>query len=1012
MSFRNALLLIVAGIPLFGRAQTEQEPNDNSGQANALAASTTTTGNINCGNTTADWFVLTTPADGLLSLAVNVSNTGTPGSVQVQVFNSGGGLLANNGVASGNPAVLEYPCYAAGLYYIQVYGNSPDCYNYSLNWSLSQPLYANDSEPNNNTTEADVLPAITPGNNINGHVNFLNYPNNADYYRIVTTDQGSITFTMIAENAGAANATGLQMQMFNSGGGLLENWSTAVGGDGSPDTTVITTYCRGAGAYYIHIYANASCGVSYRLRFNGTAPVYANDTENNDNSGQATNVAYDMMTEGRLAFYYDDNDDWFAITPSDQGIIHIEVMAENVGALDNTGLQVQLFNSGGGLLENWSVAVGGNMQPTTTTVNTVCKGAGTYFVRFFANALCGVSYRWRYSGSAPYFANDTESNDNTGEANVAEYDSEEQGRLAFYYDDNDDWYRIDPPDQGIIHIEVMAENAGGADLTGLQVQFFNEGGGLLNNWSVAVGGNVEPTTTVVSTTCKGTGIYYVRFYANSPCGVSYSWRYYGSAPFYANDAESNDNTNEATDAAYNDPMQGRLAFNYDDNDDWYSIDPPDQGIIHIEVMAENVGAADGTGLQVQFFNSGGGLLGNWSVPVGGNVEPDTGVVSTLCKGTGTYYVRFYANSPCGVSYKWRYYGTAPVFGNDAEDNDNSAQADTVGYNTGMDGRIAFYYDDNDDWYAITPADESIIHIEVRAEHVGDADATGVQVQFFNSGGGLLENWSIPVGGASEPTNTTLNTYCKGAGLYYVRFYANSPCGVSYSWKYTATDPAFGADPEPDNNIAEAVPISLVNWWQDGRLSFYYGDNADWYSFILGGAENITVNTSAEHPGDGGTMQVQLFNGGGGLLGNLSADVGANGVSVEDAADFGAFPAGTYYLQVYANGICGVSYRLLCHDTDNDGICDGTAMQAEDAHGQALGLTARPNPSIDGLFTISSSFVPAWVRVRDMSGRMIQSERKIASGEWKVDLSQYPAGVYTVQVGDNRGEVVTTRLMRH
>ncbi len=992
-------------------AQSESEPNDEQAGADLLPVSTATTGNIGCGNNTEDWFAITTVDDGRVDLSVDVSNTGVPGSLQVQVFNSGGGLLANVQVTSGTPIILEHPCYSAGLYYLRLFRNSADCYSYSIAWTLAQPVYDNDTEPNNSTAAADADPQVDPGTSINGHVNFYHYGDNSDYYRIESPDQGRITFTLIAETVGADDASGGQLQLFNSGGGLLENWSVAVGGYASPDTTTLTTYCKGAGTYYVRFYANSSCGVSYRFRFDGSAPVYANDMESNDNIAQASAVAYNTFTEGRLAFYYDDNDDWYAIDPPDQGIIQLEVSAENVGPADVSGLQVQFFNEGGGLMDNWSVAVGGGTGTATTVVSTSCKGTGTYYVRIFANTPCGVSYVWRYSGSAPFYLNDTESNDNLTDADPVDYDSPQQGRVAFYYDDNDDWYRIDPPDQGIIHIEVMAENAGSADAAGLQVQFFNDGGGLLENWSVGVGGDVEPVNSVVSTICKGTGVYYVRFFANTPCGVSYQWSYNGSAPVYANDPENNDNPTEAVPVSYDDPMEGRLAFYYDDNSDYYRIDPPDQGIIHIEVMAESVGDPDGAGMQVQFYNEGGGLLDNWSVPVGGGLLPDTTVVSTTCKGTGIYYVRFFANAPCGVSYKWRYSGTAPVFANDAEQNDNSSQADTIPFNSPTEGRSAFYYDDNEDWFAITPVDASIIHITISAEHVGDTDPSGLQVQFFNDGGGLLENWSIAVGGSSVPATTTIGTYCRGAGTYYLRLYANSPCGISYSWECTATVPAFGADAEPNNTTAQATPISLANWWQDGRLEFYYGDNDDWYGFAIGAEENVSVSTSAENPGEEGTMQVQLFNSGGGLLGNLTVDVGGNGVPVQDVADFGLFPAGGYFLRVYSNSTCGVSYRLLCYDADGDGICDGTALGTAAVIAPLVPISARPNPSADGSFILTAAFTPAWMEVRDMNGQLLLLERMPTVREWRLDLSQRPAGVYSVRVVDPEGHATTTRLVR-
>jgi hypothetical protein len=822
-----------------------------------------------------------------------------------------------------------------------------------------------------------------------------------------------VTFEGYALGGGATD--GAQLQLFNSGGGLLESWSCNVGSNSGALQTAHILDCRAAGQYYLRVYANVPCGVAYRVKHVFTAPFYLNDAEPNNNATEADgSPAIDPGTDidGHVNFYsYGDNYDWYRIVSPDQGIITFTTIAESQGTSDPLGLQVQLFNSGGGLLENWSVAVGGGASPDTTAVSTFCRGAGIYYLAVYANVPCGVSYRLRFTGTAPLYANDAEDNDNGNQATEVAYGADSEGRVAFYYDDNDDWYAINPPDQGVIHIEVMAENVSGSVVDGLQVQFFNSSGGLLENWSAAVGGGSQPQSTVLNTVCKGTGTYFVRFYANTPCGVSYRWHYSGSAPFYANDTEDNDDAVHATPVGYDEPTEGRLAYYYDDNNDYYAIAPPDQGVIHIQVTAENVGTSAADGLQVQLFNVGGGLLENWSVAVGGDLVPDTTVVSTICKGAGTYFVRFYANSPCGVSYKWSYSGTAPVFGNDAEDNDNSAQAGTVGYNTDMEGRLAFYYDDNDDWYAISPPDESIIHIAVSAENTGAGSSDGLQVQFFNVGGGLIENWSVGVGGGSTAETTVLNTYCKGAGTYYVRFYANSPCGVSYRWNYTGTDPAFSNDIEPNNSSAEASPINLATGWQDGRLSFYYGDNDDWYAFSLTAEEDLLVNTLAESPGAAGDMQVQLFNSGGGLVGSITVPVGWADVAVEGSAAFGIYPAGAYFLRVYANAPCGVSYRLLCHDVDGNGICDGSAMSVAMPSDPVEAISAWPNPSADGVFHFTPlSSAPVRAEVFDLEGRHVLVQTLVGRA-CTLDLSTLPAGIYQTLLYDAQGLRGQVRLLR-
>ena len=877
------LLVFCAG----SYAQSESEPNDNLGQANVLGANTTISGDVGCANPgggTDDYFAVTLPGDGTLNFAVPVNNIGTPGSMQFQVFNSGGGLIAYTTMASGTPGLFTMECCAAGLYYARLYRNTTDCYTYSISWSLTQPGWANDAEPNENIAEALPLPVNTYAE---GHVDFLYYPNNADHYAFTTTGDGRITVSFDAYSLGAGAAGGAQLQFFNSGGGLLDYWSMDVGSNSVAAQNVHILDCRAAGLYYLRVYSNGPCGIAYRVRHQFTAPLYPNDVEPNNSLADADNNT---------------------------------VLAPNTNAFGHVNFQS--------------------------------------------------------------------------------------------YGDNADYYRILSPDQGIISFKVKAETKGTASADGLQVQLFNSGGGLLENWSVAVGGAGQADSTTVSTYCRGTGTYYLRFYSNGACDVSYRVSFTGTPPLYANDLEDNDNIGQAIPAVYNTAAEGRLAFYYDDGDDYYAISPPDQGVIHIYLAAENVSAAVDNGLQVQLFNSGGGLLENWSAPVGGGSVPDSITLNTSCRGEGTYFVRFYSNGPCGVSYRWHFDGTGPVYDNDTEDNDNIGQAQALAYGTQTEGRLGFYYDDSDDYYAITPADDGLLHIHWSAEEVAAGSADGVQFQMFNSGGGLIGNWSVPFGGASTPASFQLDYPCMGDGTYYLRCYLNSSCGLSYRLSYDVTPPLFGADTEPDNTLPEAPVINLDEGGQDGRLSFYYEDNDDYYAFIMAGTLPIVVNTLAENIGAENTMQLQVFNSGGGLLFNTSLPVGGNGIEASGTATFGPFDPGTCYLRLFSNGACGVSYRILCNDEDGDGICDGFDLGAPAMNTSAPLITASPNPSTDGLFRIrSTSSRIANIEVFGTDGRLVQQQRATVGSDVVLDLSHEPEGMYTARVRDSSGGITNIRLVR-
>ena len=95
---------------------------------------------------------------------------------------------------------------------------------------------------------------------------------------------------------------------------------------------------------------------------------------------------------------------------------------------------------------------------------------------------------------------------------------------------------------------------------------------------------------------------------------------------------------------------------------------------------------------------------------------------------------------------------------------------------------------------------------------------------------------------------------------------------------------------------------------------------------------------------------------------------------------------------------------------------GTATAARDAQAQ-LAFSAAPNPSPDGRYRLSSNepaLLTAPLVVLDAAGRQVRREEALRSGpalaERPLDLSDLPAGLYTVQLLAPTG-TVTRKLLR-
>ncbi|MBS1940362.1 MAG: hypothetical protein JST38_05745, partial [Bacteroidetes bacterium] len=934
---------LALAVPLCTWAQAEVEPNNNIAQATPLWNNSSiggSTGTCAPTDNSTDYFSYSSPMQGVLEIITNMSNSGTTDlAVTVQLLNNSGSLLQSYTVTAGgnNTAVLDtltYPNAGVGLYHIVVINPSTTvCTSYIITCDMGAPLFANDAEPNQNIAQAsDTLAA---GVDHDGQVSFY-YGDQWDYFRILLPDDGLFSVTVSAEHASNVTTDSLSLYLHNSSGTTLQTWRVPIGASGIPTTTTITRTCMGKGAvYFLDFYSPDAFGVSYRFNYSVTPPMFADDTEPNQNTAQALDTLQPGVNlQGRLNFEYGDNGDYHRILAPDQGVLNVTISAEHAGSSTTDSLSLYLMNSSGSTILIWKVGIGANGAPNTQTFTHTCIGDGAvYFLAPYYATTCGVSYQLSYTVTPALYANDAEPNQNTAQAFVTHSDTAYDGRISFDYDNNLDYYRVQAPNDGVLSVNVSAESAGAAGT--MTVYLLNSSGGALETWTANVGGSGVAEDTTFIHHCTGTeNVYYLEFYSPSVCGVSYRFSYSVAAPVYADDAEPNQNLAQAfvthSDTAYD----GRVSFYYDNTFDFYRVQAPNDGVFSVNVSAENAGAA-GT-MTVYLLNSSGSALETWTANVGGSgVAEDTTFIHH-CTGTEqVYYLEFYYPSVCGVSYRFSYSVAAPVYADDAEPNQNLAQAFVTHSDTAYDGRVSFYYDNPYDYYRVQAPDDGVFSVNVSAENAGAAGT--MTVYLLNSSGSALETWTANVGGSGVAEDTTFIHHCTGTeNVYYLEFYNPSVCGVSYRFSYSVAEPLYADDAEPNQNLAQAPLINLNDSVVEGRVGFGYDNNDDYFKVNHPGGV-LRAITSAENAGAAGTMSVYLRNSGGSaIFTNSAVAVGGAGVPALDTTETsGSVPAGTYYIEVYSSSICGVSYRLYCNDDDNDGVCNGSDLCANTPNGEGV-----------------------------------------------------------------------------
>ena len=634
-----------------------------------------------------------------------------------------------------------------------------------------------ETEPNNSPGQANP---ITEGTPISGELGACSTPDNtADWFQLVSSGNGAIRVQSQMSNSGAAPIT-VSIDLLNSSGGLVQNLQLNAGGNGVPVLDDAIVDCRGQGTYYVRVNnPSATTCTTYELTVDVLPPVFGPDPEPNNSLGQATLLPIATPLDGQVNFLtYADNADNYRLETPDDGILNFTLEAEHRGSSPGT-LTVTLLNSSGGLLNSYTgVPVGASSIPVTTQLSSLCRGDGLYYLRI-DNASCGTSYRLSYTITDPLYAEDLEENDAPTQADTVAAGVDHEGRLDFFYDDNSDYYRLILPSDGILNITVNAEHAGTSTGETLTAHVLNSSGGLVQSHSVNIGANGNPVMTDLATSCLGNEqLYYLRFFNPTACGVSYQFNYGVTPPLYADDLEENDGTSQSDTVAASIDHDGRINFYYDDNTDYFRLILPTDGVLDITMSAEHSGSSTAETMNVHLLNSSGGLIQAWPVSIGSSGSPSSTVLSASCLGNEQlYYLHVFGSTICGVSYRFNYSVTQPVFGDDPEPNNSIGQATGLDLDLGgSPGRLDFFYDNTSDYFGLTLGADGTIEIGMEAENAGAAGT--MNFTLLNAFGGLVQATTFPVGGGSTPALGTFTSNMLTAGTYYIRL-DNAPCGTSY-----------------------------------------------------------------------------------------------------------------------------------------------------------------------------------------------------------------------------------------
>ena len=373
-----------------------------------------------------------------------------------------------------------------------------------------------------------------------------------------------------------------------------------------------------------------------------------------------------------------------------------------------------------------------------------------------------------------------------------------------------------------------------------------------------------------------------------------------------------------------------------------------------------------------------------------------------CVSAGSYYLNIDgpASNECN-DYSLSAALVQPIFGNDVEPNNTSAQAQVVQQNVYAPGRVNYSYGgDNADWFRFDTPDDGEVHLDVDAynQNAGTYVST---FELYDDALNSLGVFTFSIGGLFAP-DTAFNTFtrpCLGQGTYYLRMASNQMCGLSYRMRWNLTPAALIDDPADNDVLSEATPAYNATE-QQGHLNFDVNDdNTDWFVFNVLADGPVQLNAAATFMTSGSAaVNVAWYDDQGAPLGSYAGYMDGNSTFTPFTAQLGTLTAGTYYLQFTSPVLCGLSYRFTLSGIGQVGVSELLGLDQ---------VALYPNPAHDRLQVRfdAQSDVDLRFDVVDFTGRTVRgSERMRLSGTTTrtIDLSNFATGSYFLRAIGTEG----------
>lgn len=711
-------------------------------------------------------------------------------------------------------------------------------------------------EPNNDIATADTLQAASVKR---GSVSTSDA---RDYFSTLLSTDGTLQVIVTGTNTGGSPGY-LRFYSYDKSGRELVNRilknNLAVAA-GATITDTINIYSRGADMMYFLMYADNqpfNYTIRYRLITQGV-----NDTEPNNNTGEATSFNEAVVKSGHIGYTTDgtyDARDYYKTALSEDGTIKISVSGINTGSTAGY-LRLYVYDKAGRELLNRILNNRTDVQPgetVTDSINIYARGADDYYFLIYADNQ-SFSYNIRYS-LADKSVNDVEPNNSTNEAASFLENAVMRGHVGYTTDgtyDGSDYYKSAITADGNLRVNISGLNTGGS--TGyLRLYVYDQSGRELLNRIVGNTTNVPYLSTVsdlINIPSRSGETFYFRVYADNQ---SFSYQFsYQLTGITQSDAEPNNSTAEASIFNEGDSLTGNIGYISNgvyDARDYYKSGMTADGTIKIFVDGKNTGASNGY-LRMYVYDKSGRELLNRILLNRTDVAPNETVYDTIqlySRGADTMYYLIYADNQ-SFNYHLRYQLTtqSPV---DAEPNNSTAAAVKFDEGNLLQGHIGYttngVYDAND-YYQSGMADDGTLKIYVSGTNTGGINGY-LRLYVYDKSGRELLNRILQNKTDVAPGQAVVDTisiYSRGADTIYYRIYADNQ-SFSYQMHYELLQQS-EHEREPNNSTQEAIRFNETDLLKGhiGYTTNGFYDSRDYYKTLLPADGTLKLIVSGTNTG--------------------------------------------------------------------------------------------------------------------------------------------------------------------